>query len=225
MANTPDPSLTDTPVTSDLLIGVAELEPTARGLQPHRLPAFARRQSTDPQVAMVEAQPAGARVSVRTTATRIELDVLRTRPMYEGVAPRPDGVYDLVVDGELCDQVTSFGGDALVMDMATGSSRTEEGPVATIAFAGLPDRDKTVEIWLPHNELTRIVALRSDRPLSRFPGSGPGGSITAVPSATGRTRPTRPAPGRSSPHTLRTSTSTTSDWAAVRCWPRSSPAR
>jgi hypothetical protein len=189
MADISRPPLTDIPVTTDLLIGVAELEPTDRGLQPHRLPLIARKQSTDPQVAMVEAQPAGARVVVRTTATRIELDVLRTRPMYEGVAPRPDGVYDLVVDAEL------------------------------------PDRDKTVEIWLPHNELTRIVALRSDRPLSRFPGSGPGGSITAVPSATGRTRPTRPAPGRSSPHTLRTSTSTTSDWAAVRCWPRSSPAR
>jgi hypothetical protein len=173
MANTPDPSLTDTPVTTDLLIGVAELEPTARGLQPHRLPAFARRQSTDPQVAMVEAQPAGARVAVHTTATRIELDVLRTRPMYKGVAPRPDGVYDLVIDGELHDQVTSFGGDALVMDMATGSSRTEEGPVATIAFAGLPDRDKTVEIWLPHNELTRVVALRSDRPLSPVPRTRP----------------------------------------------------
>lgn len=50
MADTPRPTLTDTPVTTDLLIGVAELEPTDRGLQPHRLPAFARNQSTDPQV-------------------------------------------------------------------------------------------------------------------------------------------------------------------------------
>ncbi|HIW90406.1 MAG TPA: lipase [Candidatus Corynebacterium avicola] len=159
-----EPSLTSIPLTTDLVPGIAEFEPTDRGARIHRLPAATRARFTDAQLSMVETQPAGARVALRTDATRIELDVLRTRPMYEGVPPRPDGVYDIVVDGELVHQVTSSGGDALVMDAATGTSRIEPGPVATIAV-DLPAGARTVEIWLPHNEVTELVDLRSNAPV------------------------------------------------------------
>ncbi|AIT62083.1 GDSL-type esterase/lipase family protein [Corynebacterium doosanense] len=165
--------LTSIPVTPELLIGVAELEPTDRGLQPHRLPSFARRQNSDPQMAMVEAQPAGARLVLRTAATRIDLVVLRSRPMYGGTVGRPDGIYDLVIDGELSGHATSSGGDRLILDPATGFSHSEPGPEATISFTGLPARDKTVEIWFPHNELTRIVDLRVDAPVQPVPRDRP----------------------------------------------------
>lgn len=52
------PSIT-TSISMDLLRGAHELEPTAHGLLPHRLPGWARAQCADPQLAMVESQPAG----------------------------------------------------------------------------------------------------------------------------------------------------------------------
>lgn len=172
-----DLSLTSVPLTTDLIPGIAELEPTDRGVRIHRLPAATRARFTDAQLSMVETQPAGARVALRTDATRVELDILRTRPMYEGVPPRPDGVHDIVVDGELVHQVTSSGGDALVMDAATGASRVEPGPVATIAVelpaVDLPGGERTVEIWLPHNEVTELVDLRSDAPVKPVARTAP----------------------------------------------------
>ena len=97
-------------MTADLLRGALELEPTPRGLVPHRLPARARAQNTDPRLAMAEAQPAGVRLRFRTTARTVELDTLATKVEYPGAPPRPDGVYDLVVDGKLAGQATAPGG-------------------------------------------------------------------------------------------------------------------
>ncbi|MHC3450392.1 GDSL-type esterase/lipase family protein [Streptomyces prasinus] len=155
-----------TPLTEELLRGALELERTAQGVQPHRLPARARAQSTDGQLAMAEAQPSGVRLVLRTRATAVELDVLRTKMAYEGAPPRPDGVYDLLIDGEPAGQASAPGGNVMLMDMATGSAELKPGPVGTVRFAGLPERDKRVEIWLPYNEMTRLVALRTDAPVA-----------------------------------------------------------
>ena len=68
---------------------------------PHRLPARARAQCADGQLAMAESQPSGVRLVFRTRATAVELDTLPTKRVYVGAPPRPDGVYDLLVDGRL----------------------------------------------------------------------------------------------------------------------------
>jgi hypothetical protein len=161
-----------TPVTDDLLRGALELERTEHGVLPHRLPARARAQSADGQLAMAEAQPAGVRLAFRTRATAVELDTLRTTTAYQGVPPRPDGVYDLLVDGRLTGQGSGTGGNVLMVDMATGARETRPGPIGTVRFTGLPDRVKHVEIWLPHNEVTELVALRTDAPVETAPPSG-----------------------------------------------------
>ena len=134
-----------TPLTADLVRGALELEETPRGLVAHRLPARARAQNTDPRLAMADTQPAGVRLRFRTTAAVIELETLPTKIEYPGAPPRPDGVYDLLVDGKLTAQATAPGG---------------------VRFAGLPGHLKDVEIWLPHNEITELVALRTDAPVS-----------------------------------------------------------
>jgi hypothetical protein len=134
-----------TPLTADLVRGALELEHTPRGLVPHRLPAHARAQNTDPRLAMAEAQPAGVRLRFRTTAGVIELETLPAKVEYPGAPPRPDGVYDLLVDGKLAAQATAPGG---------------------VRFTDLPGHLKDVEIWLPHNEMTTLVALRTDAPVS-----------------------------------------------------------
>ncbi|WP_260635113.1 GDSL-type esterase/lipase family protein [Streptomyces angustmyceticus] len=164
--------LITTPVTPGLLRGALDLERTEHGVLPHRLPARARAQCADGQLAIAESQPSGVRLVFRTRATAVELDTLRTKMAYQGAPPRPDGVYDLLVDGVLAGQGSVTGGNTLTMDMMTGAAETRPGPVGTVRFAGLPDRVKDVEIWLPHNEITQLVALRTDAPVETVePGS------------------------------------------------------
>ncbi|MFH8572071.1 GDSL-type esterase/lipase family protein [Streptomyces sp. NPDC017993] len=161
-----------TPLTADLLRGALDLERTEHGVLPHRLPARARAQCADGLLAMAEAQPSGVRLVFRTRATTVELDALRTKNDYQGAPPRPDGVYDLVVDGRPAGQASVPGGNVLLVDMTTGTSEIRPGPVGTVRFTGLADRAKDVEIWLPHNEITELVALRTDAPVEPLPDRG-----------------------------------------------------
>ncbi|MFJ8733944.1 GDSL-type esterase/lipase family protein [Streptomyces bauhiniae] len=162
---------TTTPLTANLVRGALELERTERGFLPHRLPARARAQCADPQLHMVESQPSGVRLVFRTRATAIELDTVPTKRAYPGAPPRPDGVYDLLVDGHPAGSTSVTGGDTLTIDMSTGAAELTPGPVGTARFTGLSAEDKTVEIWLPHNETTELVALRTDAPVAPVPAS------------------------------------------------------
>ncbi|MGV9909587.1 GDSL-type esterase/lipase family protein [Streptomyces tendae] len=161
-----------TPITRDLLRGALDLERTEHGLLPHRLPASARAQNNDGQLAMAESQPSGVRLALRTRATALELDTLPTKRAYVGAPPRPDGVYDLLVDGRPAGRGSVAGGNTLTIDMTTGTAGVEPGPVGTLRFADLPEGDKDIEIWLPHNETTELVALRTDAPVEPAPDPG-----------------------------------------------------
>lgn len=158
-----------TPITSPLLFGALDLEHTPHGVLPHRLPAWARAQIPDGQLAMAESQPSGVRLALRTSATAIELDVLPTKVTYLGAPPRPDGVYDLLVDGHLTGRTSASAGNVRTIDMTTGSEVTRPGPIVTLRFTDLSPEAKLVEIWLPHNEITELVALRTDSPVDPVP--------------------------------------------------------
>ena len=63
------------------------------------------------------------------------------------------------------------------------------GPAGTVRFTGLSDEPKDVEIWLPHDETTELVALRADAPVAPFAHGGPrwlhhGSSISQGSNAT-----------------------------------------
>ncbi|MFI1482150.1 GDSL-type esterase/lipase family protein [Streptomyces sp. NPDC020747] len=162
-----------TPVTADILRGFLDLEPTPHGLLPHRLPARARRQIPDDQLAVAEAQPSGVRLVFRTRATTIELDTLPTKRVHRGFPAPADGVYDLLVDGRLAAQTTVTGGNVhTIVDMVTQAAELTEGPAGTARFAELPAGDKDIEIWLPHTEITELIALRTDAPVEPAPDNG-----------------------------------------------------
>jgi len=154
-----------TPITSDLVRGVLELEPTDRGLVPHRLPSWARDQNEDDQLTGAESQPSGVRIVFRSSASVVELDVVATKRDYLGAPPRPDGVYDLVVDGVLAGQASTTAGDVMTVDLMAGTADVRRGAPTTVRFAELGSAEKTVEIWLPHDETTELVALRTDAPI------------------------------------------------------------
>ncbi|MFI6039846.1 GDSL-type esterase/lipase family protein [Streptomyces sp. NPDC051315] len=158
-----------TPLTAGLLRGALEIERTEHGILPHRLPAAARAQCADEQLAMAESQPSGVRLAFRTRATAVELDTLPTKRHYVGAPPRPDGVYDLLVDGRLTGRGSVTGGHSLTIDMTTGTFEHRPGTPGTVRFTDLPEGAKEIEIWLPHNETTELVALRTDAPVEPAP--------------------------------------------------------
>lgn len=160
-----------TAISADLLRGALDLEQTERGVLPHRLPAWARTQYDDGQMTMVESQPSGVRLVFSTRATVVELETLPTKREYVGAPPRPDGVYDVLVDGDLVAQASVPGGDVVTIDLMTGSAETRRGESGTMRFDGLAGVPKTVEIWLPHDETTELVALRTDAPVEPVPAT------------------------------------------------------
>lgn len=165
--------ITTQPIPSVFIRGALELESTATGTIVHRLPAAARAQANgDPQLLMVEQQPSGVRIAFETTATVIELDTLRSRTTYAGAPARPDGVIELLVDGTVLGESVTNGGTLTTIDMATGIPSRAEGPLCTSSFTGLPEGLKNVEIWLPHNEATELLALRSNAAVAPQRDSG-----------------------------------------------------
>ena len=154
-----------TPLTPEFLRGLADTESTERGIRPHRLPLWARELFPDPQLMMVEAQPSGVRIVATTSAREIELVTHPSRAGYKGV-DRPRGHVDLVVDGELFGSDTLAAGDLAEIDLQTGATTLHPGEPHTSSFSGLPEGEKTVELWLPHNERIELVELRSDAPLT-----------------------------------------------------------
>ncbi|MEU2856736.1 GDSL-type esterase/lipase family protein [Streptomyces syringium] len=148
-----------------MLRGALDVERTERGLLPHRLPGRARRQIPDGQLAMAEAQPSGVRLAFRTEAAVVELETLPTKRAYRGMPAQADGVYDLLVDGRLASQTTVSGGKLLRIDLSTGATELHEGEPGTARFTALPPGMKNIEIWLPHTEITELIALRTDAPV------------------------------------------------------------
>lgn len=156
--------------------GAAELERTPDGLRIHRLPAAARAKLPDDFIRMCELQPAGVRLVLRTAATRLELDVRALRTVsvnrsWDGSdGPLPDaGRYDLVVDGVVVGSARADAYGTVRLDHATRRAQVSEAPVATVVLNGLPRREADVEVWLPYGEVTTLMALRADAPVSPSP--------------------------------------------------------
>nr|WP_306238198.1 MULTISPECIES: GDSL-type esterase/lipase family protein [unclassified Ornithinimicrobium] len=179
-------------MTQAFIRGAEECEATRRGIRPHRLPKRVRDVFADQQLQAMEVQPSGVRVVVRTSARQIQLVTHPHRIAYPGVT-RPRGAVDLVVDGELLATDRLTGGDAIEIDLATGASELVPGSPHVSRFENLPVGDKTVELWLPHNESVELIELRSDAPVAPVAQRGPiwlhhGSSISHGSNATSPAR-------------------------------------
>lgn len=88
-----------TDITADLVRGISELEETPRGLTPHRLPGWVRKQYPDPQLLSMEVQPSGVRLTFTTEATQMALETHPSRVVYRG-ADRPRGCLQVLIDDQ-----------------------------------------------------------------------------------------------------------------------------
>lgn len=162
----------NTPLTQEFVLGAAELENTERGVRPHRLPASIRERYADGQLALMEAQPSGVRIAFTTTAHSITLEVHATRVAYRG-AKRARGVLDTFIDGSEYSSTILTDGDVIELDMNSGESTFTSGNTDVLELQELPDVEKTVEIWLPHNEQIELIGLRTDASIKQLASSEP----------------------------------------------------
>ncbi|MFF8717857.1 lipase, partial [Streptomyces sp. NPDC015184] len=84
------------------LRGALDLETTAAGVMPRRLPAWTKEQYQDPSVHGATVMPSGVRLVFRTDARALELEILTsTGRLAADPHPRPTGMLELLVDGAL----------------------------------------------------------------------------------------------------------------------------
>ena len=154
------------------IVGAAEVEVGAQGLVPHRLPGFARVQTSEPAMALIESMPAGVRLRFRTSATELELDVDLTLVQVMDKPPVP-AVFDVVVDGAPTAAVSTVDGTRLVIrgpadfDVVPGGTTTVRLPLPG-------DPEAVVEVWLPHAATVAVRAARTTAGAS-FEAAAPAG--------------------------------------------------
>ncbi|MFH8795846.1 GDSL-type esterase/lipase family protein [Streptomyces sp. NPDC017941] len=152
--------LVDGPVE---LRGALDLERTPTGVLPRRLPAWTKEQYQDPSMDGVTMMPGGVRLVFRTDACELELEVLTcTGQLESDEAPRPIGMLELLVDGVLADRRQAPVGHVMRRAGPGGEQRLVPGEPGVVRFTGLRSGMKHVELWLPQQTPTELVALRVD---------------------------------------------------------------
>ncbi|QXJ25165.1 lipase [Actinomadura graeca] len=191
MPEQPGPRTLDLPGGAVTLAGALDVERTATGFVPRRLPAWTRPRITDPYMRLMVPRPAGVRLVLRTDADALELDVFVTR-FRNAHFPLFPVEFDAVVGGTRVVSRPARRGDLCVV-RAGEVAGTEPGEPETIRFDGLGTGWKDVEVWLPQAAVVELRALRADGTVT--PGRPPrrkwvhyGSSISHCAEAGGPTR-------------------------------------
>lgn len=143
--------------------GALDLEETQAGVMPRRLPAWTREQYQDESVHGATLMPSGVRLVFRTDACTVEFEVLTsTGQLDTDPQPRPTGMLELLVNGVLAERRQAPVGNVLRMAGPGAEQRLIPGEPGTVRFAGLPAGMKDIELWLPQQTPTELVALRAD---------------------------------------------------------------
>ena len=145
------------------LAGFQDLEETADGVMPSRLPPAGRRQMDDLVLTWTASLPSGGRIEVVSDTSAIEVDLQLTRLAYARRDPLLAGI-DLVVDGALVDGARVDEGHLLrLLDPRDLSQiEYEVGGRTTVRFEGIPDGEHHLEVWLPNSASTELLAVRVD---------------------------------------------------------------
>ncbi|WP_067359093.1 GDSL-type esterase/lipase family protein [Streptomyces noursei] len=155
------------------LRGALDLERTQTGVMPRRLPAWTKEQYQDPSVYGVTLMPSGVRLVFRTDARELEFEVLTsTGQLDSDPEPRPTGMLELLVDGVHAGRRQAPIGNVVRMAGPGAAQRLVPGEPGTVRFTGLLAGMKNVELWLPQQTPTELVALRADGEVLAPPPDG-----------------------------------------------------
>ncbi|MGW0908610.1 lipase [Streptomyces sp. NPDC002853] len=145
------------------LRGALDVETTSAGVMPRRLPAWTKEQYQDPSVDGVSVMPSGVRLVFRTDARVLEFEVLTyTGQLDDDPEPRPTGMLELLVNGALMERRQAPVCHVMRMAGPGGAQRLIPGEPGTVRFTGLPAGMKDIELWLPQQTPTELIALRAD---------------------------------------------------------------
>lgn len=153
-----------------MIRGAVEIEETAAGLLPHRLPARARRQIPDTFMVQTSAESAGVRLAIRTAADVLELDVRARRLAADTTTPLPPAVYELTEGADLVASAEAPAGWRYLFTFDDPSGDIVPGPDVTVRFTGLgTGAERDLELWLPYYDRVELLGLRADAPVSALP--------------------------------------------------------
>ncbi|MDO9397675.1 MAG: SGNH/GDSL hydrolase family protein, partial [Herbiconiux sp.] len=164
--------------------GALEVEVTAEGVRPWRLPSEARRYAA-PALALMAEFSAGVRLRLLTAAPAIELEVTVTRLLQRGTdgtaAPAP---FVAVVDGLEVDRAEVLDGPLvreqedrsllrqpggarrlLVLRLTDAADLVPDTPPASPVPAGI----RLVEVWLPADAGVLLHRVRASAPVRAAP--------------------------------------------------------
>lgn len=145
------------------LRGALDVEITPTGVMPSRLPAWTREQYQDAGVHGAAVMPSGVRLVFRTDACALEFEILTsTGQLDSDPGLRPTGMLELMVNGTLAARRQAPVGNVLQMAGPGQVRRVIPGEPAVVRFAGLLAGMKDIELWLPQQTPTELVALRAD---------------------------------------------------------------
>ncbi|MCH6230913.1 GDSL-type esterase/lipase family protein [Microbacterium sp. CFH 31415] len=144
--------------------GNVDVEATATGLKPVRLPLRARAQSDSDWMWFAAENASGVRCEFRTAATWIELTVETTGlrlpwvPVQEWWA-----VFSATVDGRPVGDARVTGGSELHLGWP-GGPRLVQGEPVVVRFdlGGTGAEDRRIVVWLPQTEAVEIRDIRAD---------------------------------------------------------------
>ena len=142
------------------VVGAFDFDQRTDGVAPRRLPAWTRTQVPQGMDAMVR-MPSGVRLRFNTNAERVGLHFLASVIAMSPERRRTINL-NLECNGELWSE-SSTAGNTIVTDPAEPSGyKLVRGESDTVWFKDLPLRDKTCEIWLPHNAFVELRELVVD---------------------------------------------------------------
>jgi lysophospholipase L1-like esterase len=139
-----------------LLDGHVDVRRRPGSLQPLRLPV-AELGFYDAFNRWVASCATACRLRLRTGSTSISLSGAQ-RLLDQSVGGERRGAYDLFVDGDFHGRAWAEGGATI--DLANGAIVGDEA--FNLTFAGLPEGEKTLELWLPQTATVSITGLGLD---------------------------------------------------------------
>jgi hypothetical protein len=161
-------------VVERAVFGALEVERTAGGIAPRRLPLWTRAQYATPTMEWVANQTTGMHLDFLTSAEEIELDVAITRNMSEGVLSS-DRLSSFIaeVDGVETDRVALDEGRRMWVGDG-GGYREKRGAPSCVALrlGGSAGVQRRLRLWLPHNSWVEIREVRASAPLLLAPSRG-----------------------------------------------------
>jgi len=142
-----------------------DIDRSATGLTPRRLPAWAFKQIQDPLFAFFASIASGVRVIFSSDTDAVEIDAMLTGvEIVDRSIPAPMPRFDLVVNGKtVATQQSDDGGRWVVEpgdDLISYSLSFRAGGPSSVRFEGLGKAMKRTEIWLPQNCVVEVRDIR-----------------------------------------------------------------